>query len=105
MQNCKRREGLWDSELAARLGVRVIEIEEHRAKALDCLTFETSAAFRDANQITSSNQIPNEARVRMIKPTFLPDRKSIERYYFGWPSYHEALDEVEEVWIEEMIEW
>jgi hypothetical protein len=105
MLNCKRREGLWDSELAARLGARVIEIEEHRAKALNCLTFETSAAFRDWNQITSSNQIPNDARVRMIKPTFLPDRKSIERYYFGWSSYHEASDEMEEVWIEEMMEW
>ena len=105
MQNCKRREGLWDAELAARLGVRVIEIEEQRTKELNCLKFDTSSAFRDPSHITSSKQIPNEARVRMIKPTFLPDRKSIERYYLGWPSNRKISDKFEEKWIEEIMEW
>ena len=107
MQRCKRREGLWDADLAARLGQRVIEIEERRAKEINGMTFETSTAFKDTSDVTLSSQIPNEARVRMIKPTFLPDRRSIERYYLGFPLAYGDSDSsyVEDTWIEEIMEW
>jgi hypothetical protein len=105
MQRCKRREGLWDSDLAARLGQRVIEIEEQRAKELRGATFESSSAFDHRVDVLTANQVPNEARVRMIKPTFLPDRRSIERYYLGWTATSDDLDEVQETWIEEIMEW
>ena len=105
MQRCKRREGLWDSTLAARLGQRVIDIEEQRARELAGITFKSSTAFDDTTNIMCSSQIPNEARVRMIKPTFLPDRRSIERYYLGLPATFGDSDCFEETWIEEIIEW
>lgn len=105
MQACKRREGLWDSSLAARLGIRVIEIEEQRAQELSGLNFQASLALSDAGSIISSSQIPNGARVRMIKPTFLPGRKSIERYYLGWPTNSNEVDRIDEMWIEEIMEW
>lgn len=105
MSRCKRREGLWDSELATRLGGRVVQIEEQRALEIRGGVFETSSAFGDVQIIVSAEQIPNEARVRMIKPTFLPDRRSIERYYLGWPGRFEDADEGGETWIEELMEW
>ena len=105
MQRCKRREGLWDSDLAARLGQRVIEIEGQRAGELTRRILESSNAFNDGSDMSSANRIPNEARVRMIKPTFLPDRRSIERYYLGWTTTADDLDEAYETWIEEIMEW
>jgi hypothetical protein len=41
----------------------------------------------------------------MIKPTFLPDRRSIERYYLGFPAVDGDSGWVEETWIEEIMEW
>jgi hypothetical protein len=105
MQRCKRREGLWDADLAARLGQRVIEIEEQCAKELSGTSFESPTALSNTSNITSSIQIPNEARVRMIKPTFLPDRRSIERYYLGFPAVYDDSGCIEETWIEEIMEW
>ena len=105
MQRCKRREGLWDSALAARLGERVIEIEEFRARELNSDLVESSAASADDSVITSASQVPNEARVRMIKPTFLPDRRSIERYYLGSPGKLDDAEHLGETWIEEIMEW
>jgi hypothetical protein len=105
MQRCKRREGLWDADLAARLGQRVIEIEEQCAKELSGTAIESPTALSNTSNITSSIQIPNEARVRMIKPTFLPDRRSIERYYLGFPAVYDDSGCIEETWIEEIMEW
>ena len=105
MQRCKRREDLWDSELAARLGTRVMNIEEQRARDLDDTKSEKSTALHDERYLLSASQIPNEARVRMIKPTFLPGRKSIERFYLGLPGALCDAQEMGETWIEEILEW
>lgn len=41
----------------------------------------------------------------MIKPTFLPDRRSTEKYYLGWPAEYQGCGEIEELWIDELLEW
>ena len=105
MQQCKRREGLWDSALAARLSGRVVQIEEQRAKELNGGMSEDLTVAINASTITSASQICNEARVRMIKPTFLPERRSIERYYLGWSGPLLDAQQQGETWIEELMEW
>ncbi|KAF2165229.1 hypothetical protein M409DRAFT_24612 [Zasmidium cellare ATCC 36951] len=104
MNGCNRREGLWDSALAARLGQRIIQIEESQA----LLGFGPSASAACSGQttkITAASQIANFSRIRMVRPTFLPNRRSIERYYFGWPGSFEEATGVEEVWNQESMEW
>lgn len=114
MQHCKRREGLWDSDLAARLGERVLQIEEHEALRLRVaagmqgVDFEECGSSFDGHgqwQIKHASQIPNEARVRLIRPTFLPNRRSVERYFMGWSGSWEDAAEQHERWIQEEMEW
>ena len=105
LQRCKLREGLWDSALAARLGNRVMQIEEQSAHDLRSVEPHQSGALGHTYSILSANQIPNEARVRMVKPTFLPDRKSLQRYYLGWSGELSRAHEIEETWIEDVLEW
>ena len=57
------------------------------------------------DKITAASQIANFSRIRMVRPTFLPNRRSIERYYFGWPGSFEEATGVAEVWIEESMTW
>lgn len=103
MQRCKRREGLWDSALAARLGAMVIQIEEQRARELNLI--RALSWCECAPTSTNVGMMPNEARVRMIKPTWLPDRTTVERLYFGWGKLNDEEDSIEEVWVEEVLRW
>lgn len=104
MNGCNRREGLWDSSLAARLGQKIIRIEE--THALHGFGSSSSATTTVQNaKITTASEIANFARVRTVRLKFLPNRRSIERYYFGWPGSFEEATGVEEVWIEESMEW
>lgn len=104
MNGCNRREGLWDSALAAKLGQRIIQIEETQAlQSFDISPPASSSG--NVERITAASQIANSSRIRIVRPTFLPNRKSIERYYFGWPGTFEEAIGVEEVWIEESMEW
>jgi hypothetical protein len=77
LQNCKRREGLWDSDLAAGIAEKVISIEESKAKALfeerrlrdgtssDAL--EMSAPSRElSSTMVQGLDVPDEARIRTV---------------------------------------
>ena len=105
LRTCKRREGLWDSALAATLGQKIINIEEGRACTLHNDIADPSTKLGNGRAVTSAGQIPNHARVRMVKPTFLPDRRCIERYYLGWSGSLEDGSPVGETWIEEILQW
>lgn len=105
LRKCKRREGLWDSALAARLGEMVIQIEEQRARELN-LIHALAERNQSARSSTTGRAMPNEARIRMIKPTWLPDRTTVERLYFGWGDWSDAQESsIEEVWVEEVLSW
>ncbi|KAF2716761.1 hypothetical protein K431DRAFT_256944 [Polychaeton citri CBS 116435] len=105
LSRCNRREGLWDAALAARLCKNLVDIEESRT--LQLLQDAAAATWiaMDDIAVNEANQIPNSARVRVIRPSFLPERKSIERYYFSWRGPWEEVIQVEETWVEEIMEW
>lgn len=50
-------------------------------------------------------QIPNAARMRLIRPTFLPDRCSVERYFMGWSQAWEVAAREDERWVQEKMQW
>lgn len=101
MQRCNRREGLWDSRLAFRLGGRIVDIEESGARHL----LPDLAITNPPIAIAEAAQIPNEARVRQIQPVFLPERQSRERFYFAVSSKLHSADTNGEAWVEESMFW
>ncbi|PYH40693.1 Zn(II)2Cys6 transcription factor domain-containing protein [Aspergillus saccharolyticus JOP 1030-1] len=85
LETCRRREGVWDSDLAGRVARRLIEIEEHAAG------LAPDAAYSPAD-------ISLDARVRSSSPQFGEGREARLRYIGG-----SCQSEVEPV--EETILW
>jgi hypothetical protein len=77
LQTCKRREGLWDSDLAADIAERVISIEESNARALfekqrlsDNCSNDAPAENMTPGDLPSMTKpdldVPDEARIRTV---------------------------------------
>ncbi|PYI15760.1 hypothetical protein BO99DRAFT_237573 [Aspergillus violaceofuscus CBS 115571] len=86
LETCRRREGVWDSDLAARVARRIIAIEEQAAGVEPGI-----AVYRSAN-------ISLEARVRSSSPQFAEGRKATLRYVGGGSGPEVGLMEETIVW-------
>jgi hypothetical protein len=75
---CNRKEGIWDSRLAARVGQRIIEVEEAGATPLP--SQGSSSNGSETVGVFSADQIPETARIRELEVGFLADRKGRIRY-------------------------
>jgi len=100
LYTCNRKEGIWDSRLAARVAQRIVEVEEAGATPIpdQCSPGSTGAVV-----VTSADQIPENARVRELEPRFLPDRKGTIRYTksTGGGCTHSGPSE----YYEELLQW
>ncbi|RAH48921.1 Zn(II)2Cys6 transcription factor domain-containing protein [Aspergillus brunneoviolaceus CBS 621.78] len=86
LETCRRREGVWDSDLAARVARRVVAIEEQAAGVEPGI-----AAYHPAD-------ISLEARVRSSSPQFAEGRKATLRYVGGCSGPEVGLMEETIVW-------
>ncbi|KPI38802.1 uncharacterized protein AB675_5896 [Cyphellophora attinorum] len=77
LQTCKRREGLWDSDLAADIAEKVISIEESNAKAIfekqrlrSPSSYDTSEQTMTPGDLSNMTKpeldVPDEARIRTV---------------------------------------
>jgi hypothetical protein len=74
---CNRKEGIWDSRLAARVGQRIIEVEEAGATPLPS---QGSSNGSETVGVISADQIPENARIHEMEVSFLADRRGRIRY-------------------------
>ncbi len=77
LHTCNRKEGIWDSRLAARVAERIVDLEEAGAVPLGG---GPPSAEGDKIIVMSAEQIPECARVREMEVFFMPDRKGKIRY-------------------------
>jgi hypothetical protein len=98
LYTCNRKEGIWDSRLAARVAQRMVEVEEAGAVPLPG---QGSSDGTDAAVVMSADQIPEHARVRELETSFLPDRKGRIRYTkSGGGAYSNPSE-----YYEELLQW
>jgi hypothetical protein len=74
---CNRKEGIWDSRLAARVGQRIIEVEEAGATSLPS---QGGSNGSETVGVVSADQIPENARIHELEASFLADRQGRIRY-------------------------
>jgi hypothetical protein len=100
LYTCNRREGIWDSQLAARVAQRIVEVEEAGAIPLPdhCHSGGTGAVV-----VISADQIPENARVRELEPSFLPGRKGTVRYTKSTGGGYTSAGPSE--YYEELLQW
>jgi hypothetical protein len=84
LASCNRREGIWDSTLAARVAERIIAIEENGATS---------------HPVLYASQIPEHARIRDLHTKFGVDHQGLIRY-----TKNVACCGPENEW-EELLEW
>jgi hypothetical protein len=84
LASCNRREGIWDSTLAARVAERLITIEENGAMSYPVLY---------------ASQVPEHARIRDLHTRFGVDRQGLIRY-----TKNVACGSPDDKW-EELLEW
>ncbi|KIV84055.1 hypothetical protein PV11_06029 [Exophiala sideris] len=73
-----RREGLWDSQLTARVAERVMLIEEHNARCI--------LGLGEDEPLTNCSQIPLRARITVTGTQFGQNREGTVRYASRDPS-------------------
>jgi hypothetical protein len=100
LYTCNRKEGIWDSRLAARVAERIVEVEEAGATSIPG---QCSSGGTDAVVVISAHQIPENARVRELEPSFLPDRRGTIRYTksTGGGCTHSSPSE----YYEDLLQW
>jgi hypothetical protein len=100
LYTCNRKEGIWDSRLAARVAQRIVEVEEAGAIPMpgQCSSGNTGVVV-----VISANQIPENARVRELEPSFLPDRRGTIRYTKSTGGGYTTADPSE--YYEELLQW
>jgi hypothetical protein len=84
LASCNRREGIWDSTLAARVAERIIAIEENGATS---------------HPVLYASQIPEYARIRDLHTKFGADRQGLI-----WYTKNVACGGPDNKW-EELLEW
>jgi hypothetical protein len=84
LASCNRREGIWDSTLAARVAERMVAIEENGAMS---------------QPVLYASQIPEQARIRDLNTKFGVDRQGVIRY-----TKNVACGGPDDKW-EELLEW
>jgi hypothetical protein len=77
LYTCNRKEGIWDSRLAARVAQRILEVEEAGAIPLPG---QGSSDSSETVVVVCADQIPEYARVRELEVSFLSDRRGSIRY-------------------------
>lgn len=100
LYTCNRKEGIWDSRLAARVAQRIVEVEEAGAVPLPG---HVSSAGTDTVVVISADQIPEHARIRELETSFLPDRKGRIRYMKSTGAGYPKPDPSE--YYEELLQW
>ena len=100
LYTCNRKEGIWDSRLAARVAQRIVEVEEAGAVPLPG---HVSSAGTDTVVVISADQIPEHARVRELETSFLPDRKGRIRYTKSTGAGYSKPDPSK--YYEELLQW
>jgi hypothetical protein len=100
LYTCNRKEGIWDSKLAARVGQRIIEVEEAGAIPLPG---QASSNGGETVVVISADQIPETARIRDMEVSFLSDRKGSIRYTKSTGGGISKPDPTE--YSEEILQW
>lgn len=96
LQNCYRREGLWDSELAATIVEKVIKLGENGAQSLP--TAPAMQPFTSSVPATEATEIPRETRVKILDAVWV-DEAGVEvicsKQYAGTARIDERHDRIE----------
>lgn len=77
LRACRRREGVWDSNVAALVAERVIQMEEGAARR--CFSATPDDGSSDVHLFDASD-IPEHVRIAIIDPSFGPGRQARIRY-------------------------
>jgi hypothetical protein len=100
LYTCNRKEGIWDSRLAAHVAQRIVEVEEAGAMPL---SGHGSSGHNDTVVVISADQIPENARVRDLEVSFLSDRTGRIRYTKSTGGGSPNPDPAE--YLEEFLQW
>jgi hypothetical protein len=100
LYTCNRKEGIWDSRLAARVAQRIVQVEEAGATPLPGYG---RSGDNDTVVVISADQIPESARVRELEVCFLSDRTGRIRYTKSTGGAISNPDPVE--YVEEILQW